>query len=78
MWECVEKSQTFDLGRIFAESFRGTNASGTEIVITTDQFAGKIHRGTNTWQSSVDAWRVKLGACCNNINAQLKKIAETN
>lgn len=73
MWDYVIKSQTFDLGRIFADSIVGTNDSGKPVKITLDVFSTKVKKGSDTWNSSVDAWKNQLATCCNTINESIRK-----
>ncbi|MBR2293530.1 MAG: extracellular solute-binding protein [Clostridia bacterium] len=65
MWEMVVDSQTFDLGRIFAESFRH-GGNGTILI---NQFNERIESGKTGWENIMNSYQQDLIDMANALNA---------
>ena len=67
MWEMIVDSQTFDLGRIFAESLK-RGGQGSVLVA---QFEGRLNEGRTDWSNIVDSYEQELKDMIAAINAKL-------
>ena len=65
MWEMVVDSQTFDLGRIFAESFR----RGGNGLYLTNLFNAKLEDQRSDWANVMDSYQQDLIDMANALNA---------
>ena len=67
MWEMIVKSQTFDLGRIFQESFK----RGGQGAVLTAQFEGKLNAERSDWEGIMSSYKQELMDLAEQLNAQI-------
>ena len=70
MWEMIVESQTFDLGRIFQNSFQRGGA-GTILI---NQFNAKIEAGRTDWENIMSSYKQELEDMVTALNTTLSTL----